>query len=395
MSKRRSTGRVTLQDVANYVGVGTMTVSRVMRHPEQVSEKIRRKVEQAAIALGYQPNPDASELAAGKAKVTLQDVAAEAGVGAMTVSRALRDPTLVSEESLKKISEAVHQLGYVAQPHASALASFHNSVAVLYPFFDDKPSTAFLRALQEALSKRQFQLIHACHEYNQHTESKVVEKLLQSRPAALVLFGAQISSQTRSLIQNSGVLTINIGSAEPFSADMTVNFALAEAGEKLTLHLLGKGYKNIAFIGAHTDNRLQKQQINGWSKALLAHYHPADIKITVPDAPDFKLGRYAIGELLQTWPDIDAVICSHEEIAFGVLYECQRRMLKVPYDLAVACLEGSDNCEHSYPSLTAMQINYQKLGIMTAAAICAQLDAPSGENALQNISYKLEIRSST
>ncbi|WP_426817366.1 LacI family DNA-binding transcriptional regulator [Winslowiella sp. 2C04] len=395
MSKRRSSGRVTLQDIANYVGVGTMTVSRVMRNPDQVSEKLRVKVEQAAVTLGYQPNTDASELVGGKAKVTLQDVAQHAGVGPMTVSRALRDPTQVSEESLKKILAAVDELGYVSQQHASALATFQNSVAVLYPFFNDKPSIAFLGALQDTLSKRQFQLIQACHEYNQHSESKVVEKLLQHRPAALILFGAQLSSQTQALIQNSGVLTINICSAEPFAADLTFNFAMSEAGEKLTCHLLEKGYKNIAFIGAHTDNRLQKQQINGWSKALLSHYHHADMKITVPEAPDFKLGCYAIGELLQTYPDIDAVICSHDEIAYGVLYECQRRMLKVPYDLAVACLEGSENCEHSYPALTAMQINYQKLGVQIGNAISTMIASPADENAVQNLSYKLEIRSST
>jgi len=395
MSKRRSSGRVTLQDVANYVGVGTMTVSRVMRNPEEVSEKLRVKVEQAAAKLGYKPNTDASELASSKAKVTLADVAHHAGVGPMTVSRALRDPTQVSEESLKKIVAAVDELGYVSQQHASTLASFQNSVAVLYPFFNDKPSIAFLGALQDTLSKRQFQLIQACHEYNQHSESKVVEKLLQQRPAALILFGAQLSASTQTLLQNSDVLTINICSAEPFSADLTFNFAMSEAGEKLTRHLLEKGYKNIAFIGAHTDNRLQKQQINGWSKALLAHYRNTDLKITVPEAPDLKLGRYALGELLQTYPDIDAVICSHEEIAFGVLYECQRRMLKVPYDLAVACLEGSANCEHSHPSLTAMQISYQKLGVQIGTAISSMLATPPDEKMVQNLSYKLEARAST
>ena len=115
----------------------------------------------------------------------------------------------------------------------------------------------------------------------------------------------------------------------------------------------------------------------------------------MPEAPDLKLGRYALGELLQTYPDIDAVICSHEEIAFGVLYECQRRMLKVPYDLAVACLEGSANCEHSHPSLTAMQISYQKLGVQIGTAISSMLATPPDEKMVQNLSYKLEARAST
>ena len=63
--KRRSTGRVTLQEVANYAGVGTMTVSRALRTPEQVSDKLREKIEQAVEELGYIPNRAARALASG------------------------------------------------------------------------------------------------------------------------------------------------------------------------------------------------------------------------------------------------------------------------------------------------------------------------------------------
>ncbi|HBT11895.1 MAG TPA: LacI family transcriptional regulator, partial [Erwinia persicina] len=86
MRKRRGSGRVTLQDIADYVGVGAMTVSRVMRTPELVSEKVRNKVEQAVSVLGYEANTEASALSAqGVNRVTLQDVARHACVGPMTV----------------------------------------------------------------------------------------------------------------------------------------------------------------------------------------------------------------------------------------------------------------------------------------------------------------------
>ncbi|VFS80091.1 Gluconate utilization system GNT-I transcriptional repressor [Raoultella planticola] len=53
--KRRSTGKVTLADVAQLAGVGTMTVSRALRTPEQVSDKLREKIEAAVQELGYMP----------------------------------------------------------------------------------------------------------------------------------------------------------------------------------------------------------------------------------------------------------------------------------------------------------------------------------------------------
>ncbi|AUP76450.1 hypothetical protein CWS02_08420 [Enterobacter sp. EA-1] len=61
--KRRSTGKVTLADVAQLAGVGTMTVSRAIRTPEQVSDKLREKIEAAVQELGYMPNLAASALA--------------------------------------------------------------------------------------------------------------------------------------------------------------------------------------------------------------------------------------------------------------------------------------------------------------------------------------------
>lgn len=61
--KRRSTGKVTLADVAQLAGVGTMTVSRALRTPEQVSDKLREKIEAAVQELGYMPNLAASALA--------------------------------------------------------------------------------------------------------------------------------------------------------------------------------------------------------------------------------------------------------------------------------------------------------------------------------------------
>ncbi len=376
MRKRRSSGRVTLQDVADYVGVGVMTVSRVMRTPELVSDKVRSEVEKAARALGYEASAPAAELSASPAqRITLQDVARHAGVGQMTASRALRDPSQVSEASLKKVEQAVRELGYVPNQAAAALASQQlHTVAVLYPFQHDRASTRFVQALQHTLSNQPFQLIMACHEYHQYGETPLVEKLLQHRPSALVLFAAQLSPKTCEMLESSEVVTVNVCGAGQFSADLTLNIAFSDAAERLTRTLLEKGYRRIAFIGAQTDNRLHKQQLNGWHRAMLAHYQNADLMITVPDAPSLQFGRFALGQLLQNQPDLDAIICSHEEIAIGVLAECQRRLLKVPYDMAVACLDGSTDCDHTFPALTSMRLNYEKLGQQVGQRLMAMLD---------------------
>ncbi|MEH0875052.1 LacI family DNA-binding transcriptional regulator [Pectobacterium cacticida] len=396
MGKRRSTGKVTLQDVADYAGVGTMTVSRVMRKPDLVSEKLRRKVEHAARILGYEPNQEASQLTESRHHVTLQDVASLAGVGAMTVSRALREPGLVSDATQQKIHDAIKTLGYVPNHAAGALASSHQAaIAVLYPFPQERASVRFVQALQQRLGKHHVSLIMGCHEYRQHTEAGIVEKLVQQRPAALVLLGAQLSPRTQNLLQNSNIMTINVSGATALRTAINIDIALADAAEQLTMSLLTKGYRHIAYIGAHSDNRLQKQPLNGWNKAMLAHYHNADLKLTIPEAPSLQFGRYALAELLQNQSDLDAVICSHEEIALGVLFECQRRLMKVPQELAIACLNGSEQCEHTFPTLTAMRLDYETLAEEVGNVVLAMLNHESLPLVPKEIKYVFAPRAST
>ena len=147
------------------------------------------------------------------------------------------------------------------------------------------------------------------------------------------------------------------------------------------------------------DNRLQRQQLNGWHKAMLEHYKNADQTVTTPETASLQFGRYALTEILQRQPELDAVICSHEDIALGVLFECQRRLLKIPGGIAVACLDGSDNCDQTHPTLTSMRIDYRKMGKDAGKMLIELLESEENgelsEPVSQSFSYKFEPRQST
>ncbi|MCT4700614.1 LacI family transcriptional regulator [Enterobacteriaceae bacterium H20N1] len=337
--KRRSTGRVTLQEVANFAGVGTMTVSRALRTPEQVSDKLREKIEQAVEELGYIPNRTAGALASGHS----------------------------------------------------------NTVAVLIPSLTDKASSSFMQSLQQVLNKNEFQLLLGCHEHNQHKEAEILMTLLQSNPAALVIFGSQLAEKTHQILEKVDIPTINVVGS-PFSqVDITLEASFFEAAHKLTDHLLNQGYKHIGFIGAHMDNRLQRQELNGWHKAMLSRYQNSDQIITTPEAASLQFGRYALTEMLLRQPELDAVICSHEEIALGIMFECQRRLLKIPGNIAIACLDGSDSCDQTHPTLTSVRIDYKKMGKEAGKLLIELLNEERDEDEprIELFSYQIELRQST
>ncbi|MFE8147411.1 LacI family DNA-binding transcriptional regulator [Brenneria goodwinii] len=332
LRKRRTTGRVTLQDVANYVGVGMMTVSRALRTPEQVSDKLREKIEQAVESLGYIPNRAAGALASGHS----------------------------------------------------------NTVAVLIPSLTNQAGSLFMQSLQLALNRNNYQLLLGCHDYNQQKEASILGTLLQNNPDALVVFRSQLADSTWQFIERASVPTLNIVGAGNPNARLTLSVDFSAVAEELTRHLLARGYKNIGYVCAHMDNRLQKQQLNGWHKAMLQGYQNADLVVATPDASSMQFGRHALMELLLRQPELDALVCSHEDIALGLLFECQRRLIKVPGNLAIACLDGSENSDQTYPVLTSVRVDYAKMGRETGKLLISMLKKGVEEPISLPFSYRFE-----
>lgn len=335
-------------------------------------------------------------------RVTLQDVAKYAGVGSMTVSRALRTPELVSDKLREKINLAVEELGYIPNLAAGILASGQSrTIAVLIPSLRDNASAVFLQSLQEVLNKNNYQVVIGSHDYQQKKESEVLSTLLQSNPAALIIFGTINSQSVFNCLKNLDIPIINAAGESDYPVSLNIKSNIGEAVNFLTNYLLQKGYKKIGYIGAQMDSKMQSQQLSGWNKAMLAHNESAEQSITTPYVATMDFGRQAISEMLTRQPELEAVICSHEMIALGVLFECQRRLVQVPRMLALACVEGSANCDHIQPSLTSVRIDYSKMARDTAKKLQKWLAGSDIEGDFCETQediifpYKFEVRQST
>ena len=332
-------------------------------------------------------------------RVTLQDVAKHAGVGSMTVSRALRTPELVSEKLREKINNAVEELGYIPNSAAGVLASGQSRiVAVLIPSLRDNASSVFLQSLQEVLNKNNYQVVIGSHDHQQKKESEVLSTLLQSNPAALVIFGAINSESIFGYLKNMDIPVINVAGESVHSFTLNMKSNMGEAVSFLTHYLLDKGHQKIGYIGAQMDSKMQGQQLSGWNKAMLSHYKSADQSITTPYVATIDFGRQAISEMLTRQPELEAVICSHEMIALGVIFECQRRLIRIPSMLAVACAEGSSNCDHIHPSLTSVRVDYSKIAREVAKKLQKWLMDPDYDYSSLHeeiiFPYKFEARQS-
>ncbi|HCN2178424.1 TPA: LacI family DNA-binding transcriptional regulator, partial [Escherichia coli] len=269
-------------------------------------------------------------------KVTIADVAQLAGVGTMTVSRALRTPEQVSDKLREKIEAAVNELGYMPNLTASALASASShTIAMVVPNLAEAGCTEMFAGLQHVLQPAGYQIILAESRHRLEQEEKLLETLLASNIAAAILLSVEHNSTVRHLLKNASIPVIEIGAIRTDPIDINIGIDNVAAMFELTDMLVQRGYQNIGLLCANQEQWIFQQHLQGWYKAMLRHHMSPNRVINAALPPVFSTGASQLPEFLLAWPELDALVCVSDELACGVLYECQRRRIKVPDELAV------------------------------------------------------------
>lgn len=314
--KRRNTGQITLFDVAKYAGVGTMTVSRALRTPERVSDKLRHKIQLAVETLGYKPNVAASLLAS---------------------------------------------------------ASANRVIAVITTRIYDYSVRILLDSLQTQLAKEGYTtlIIESYHYHKQ--ESQLLETLYSHNLEAVLLFYVENDDLIKKIVQNKTITVMNIGKKYDESIDVDVGFDDSLAMYKLTEHVINKGYRNIALLCANQQYHLFQQRLHGWHKAMLNYHLPTHRIIHAAKPANFSTGAQLLADILLNWSEVDALICTTDELACGVLYECQRRHIRVPYQLAVSGFGDNEFSEVCFPPLTTVALPSKQIGEYTATLLLNNL----------------------
>ena len=308
-------------------------------------------------------------------RVTLADVAQLAGVGSMTVSRALRTPEQVSDKLREKIEEAVSQLGYLPNQAASSLASASsNTIAMIVPSLSEAGCAEMFAGLQKVLQPAGYQIMLAESQHRIEREEKLLETLLSYNLAAAILLSVEHSANVRQWLDNLTIPVLEIGALTTSPIDMNIGIDYVEAMFQLTQTVVAKGYQNIGMLCANQEQWIFQQHLQGWRKAMLkAHMSPHRV-INAAEPASFSTGAQQLPEFLLAWPEIDALVCVSDDLACGALYECQRRRIKVPDELAVVGFGNADVSKVCQPPLTTIAIPHKEIGVRAAQALLARIN---------------------
>ncbi|KZL25928.1 LacI family DNA-binding transcriptional regulator [Pseudovibrio sp. WM33] len=327
-------------------------------------------------------------------KPTLVDVGREAGVSAITVSRALRSPEKVSEALRAKVEISVKKLGYVPNQSASTLASNKSSsIVVMVPSISNNVFTDVLGGISDALHGSRFNMQIGYTNYDSLEEERILRSFLNPTPSGVIISGLEQTDETRQMLENAGVPVVQIMDISPKPIDMIVGFSHDQAAETATQHLIDSGYKNIGFIGAQMDPRSLKR-LAGFKKAISDNGELREECIAVTNKPsNVRLGATLLDKLTSQFPECDAVFCNNDDLSVGVLFECQRRGIKVPDELGICGFNDLGISSETVPSITSVTTPLREIGRLAGAMVIGEEGVPS--TPIVDLSYTISAREST
>jgi len=308
-------------------------------------------------------------------RTSLQDIANTIGITKMTVSRYLKDENLVAEPLRKKIQETIATLGYIPNRGPSILSKGKSqAIGVLFPSISNNIFEEVLSGIESVTEPANYQIMITHYAYSKELEEKRIASLLAFHVDGLILSESTHTDNTLRMIESSGVPVIEIMDTKTKPIHQAIGFDNSKAANEMTTLLLNKGYKNIGYVGAKGDLRDQLRQ-KGYEDAI----NESGLQPYVFRSPQFssiKLGTEILEDILKVTPKIDAVICTNDDVAVGILLSCSKLNLKVPHDLAVTGMHGHDMGQLMSPALTSVVTPRFKIGEVAATQLLSRI---SGE----------------
>jgi LacI family gluconate utilization system Gnt-I transcriptional repressor len=301
-------------------------------------------------------------------RMTLNDVAALAGVSAVTVSRALRRPEMVSEDLRQKIDAAVAQLGYIPNQLASALASARtHRIGVIVPSLTNGLFGDLLHAVHEVFLPAGFQVLVLNSGYVAGREEKAIATMLGQHPEAMIVTGIDQTEASRRMLEQAAIPVIQTMEMADNPIDINIGLSQREAGYAATRYLIDLGHKNIGQISVPLDARA-RQRLVGYHRAIgEAGLKPMTTSIERPSS--FPLGAELFAELRQRYPEMTAVFAGNDNLALGALFECNRLGIRVPQDMSIIGYNDLEFSATAYPSLTTVATPRFEIGQKSAEVI--------------------------
>ncbi|MFN0182580.1 MAG: LacI family DNA-binding transcriptional regulator [Aquabacterium sp.] len=337
--------------------------------------------------------PIRSQRAESTGKVTLEMVAAHAGVSPSTVSRILNGTAVVSDEKRAAVDRAVATLGFVPNPVARGLAGGRTlSIGVVTQAIDSPFYGAALRSIEIALGAAGYSPLFMSGHWHAEEEARCIDVLRSRRVDGIIVLTGRLPDGALQATARSLPLVVT-GRALSAANLASLDFDHQQGAQLATQHLIDLGHRQVAFIGGPSNHPDAVQRAKGYRSALKSAGLKGDAALVAPGGFTEYSGVQAVDQLVASGAPFSAIFAANDQMALGAALALYRRGLRVPDDVSLVGFDDVASAQYAIPPLTTIHNPVQEIGELAAKAMLALL---SGEPVQVEVPLpRLVVREST
>lgn len=303
-------------------------------------------------------------------RVSIKDIARVADTTHSTVSRALRDSSLISEATRERIQRLAREMGYTPNAVAQSLQTKRtDSIGLVVTSIADPFFAGVVKGVEEVAQPLGFSVFLNASHNDPDQEIQVIETFHRRRVDGILVASSRIGSNHLDRLARIDVPVVLINSEAEEDSDFLHSVTVDDqAGAREAVeYLIELGHRRIGYLGARNRPLSNQRRQQGYLDALAeAGIDPQGewIEIATPLGTgrdkDVSAAEALTSSLLRA--GVTAIFCFNDMIATGVLLACERQDVRVPEACSVVGFDDIDLARYVTPSLTTVHQLKQEMG---------------------------------
>jgi DNA-binding LacI/PurR family transcriptional regulator len=326
--------------------------------------------------------------------ISIKDIARAAQVSHSTVSRALRNSSLVNSQTRALIHRIAEEQGYTVSAVGRSLATNRTgTIGVVVTTIADPFAGEVVSGVEEfALSHRYAVILAACHA-DPDRELRAVHSLQERRVDGILVMASRVGALYLQMLSKMKVPIVLINSHHPGEFVYSVRIDNVAGARVATKHLADLGHRRIAYIGDKLGFQSDMERFKGYREVLEEAGFGFEPELVAHGDGTPEGGMEAMRRLLNRADRPTAVFCYNDREAFGAMRAIREHGLRVPSDVSLVGFDDLFLSSFVDPPLTTIRQPKREMGFLAGEILLKLLGGEKPESRMT--AGELVVRQST
>lgn len=328
----------------------------------------------------------------GIKKVSIKEVAKEAGVSISTVSKALNDVDVVTPSTKQKVLAAAKKLNYVPNVIGKRLKLGQSKVIGFYTRSIEAP---YFSSIADVIAREVGERGYTLNIFISTNKEFVMTSILGNVADGIIGFEELLTAEDLKILQKRNVKAVFIDRNIKTETMGSVVFNSRQAAQQMTEYLIEEGHQVIGFIRSHEGVYDSEERLTGYQLAMEAANLPLDARFILQGNFSEADSLQVMSEFLESTDRLPtAFIAGNDLSAIGAIKALKRFGYQVPEDVSVTGFDNIAVLEYFTPGLTTVDNPIELQGKTAVAHLLALIEGQA-QGEVFELAGELVLRQST